>query len=47
MDKKGKPFYKHGLIVIPACIKLLSIHMPSKAWDEITDPSPNFKFENE
>ena len=33
------PFYQHGLIIIPARI---SYHMPSKLWDEITYPFPNF-----
>ena len=29
----------HGLTLIPA---FLSNHMPSKVWDEITNPFPNF-----
>ena len=33
------PFYKHGLISIPACI---SNHIPSKVWDGITYPILNF-----
>ena len=33
------PFYKHGLTLIPAWI---SNYMPSKMWDEITYPFPNF-----
>ena len=33
------PFYQHGLTLIPAWI---SNHMPSKVWDEITCPFPNF-----
>ena len=33
-------FYKHGLTLIPAWI---SNHIPSKLWDEITYPFPNFK----
>ena len=33
------PFHKHGLTLIPAWI---SDHMPSKVWDEITYPFPNF-----
>ena len=33
------PFYWHGLILIPACT---SNHMPTKVWDEITDPFLNF-----
>ena len=33
------PFYKHLLTIIPAWI---SNHMPSKVWDEIIYPFPNF-----
>ena len=33
------PFYYHGLTLIPACI---SNYMPSKVWDEITNPFLNF-----
>ena len=33
------PFYKHRLTLIPAWI---SNHTPSKMWDEITYPFPNF-----
>ena len=33
------PFYLHGLTLIPAWIRN---HMPSKMWDEITYPLPNF-----
>ena len=33
------PFYQNGLTLIPAWI---SNHMPSKVWDEITYPLPNF-----
>ena len=33
------PFYQHGLTLISAWI---SNHMPSKKWDEITYPFPNF-----
>ena len=32
------PFYQHGLALIPA---LISYHMPSKVWDEITYPFLN------
>ena len=32
-------FYKHGLILTPAC---RSNCMPSKVWDKITYPFPNF-----
>ena len=32
-------FYKHGLTSIPTW---MSNHMPSKDWDEITYPFPNF-----
>ena len=32
-------FYQHGLTLIPARI---SNHMPSKVWDKITYPLPNF-----
>ena len=41
ISKKGSraPFYQHGLTLIPAWI---SNHMPSKVWDEITDPLLNF-----
>ena len=35
----SRPFYWHGLTLIPACI---SNHMHSKVWDEITDPFLNF-----
>ena len=33
------PFYQLGLTIIPSWI---SNHMPSKVWDEITYPFPNF-----
>ena len=33
------PFYQHGLTLIPAWI---SNHIPSKVWDEIAYPFPNF-----
>ena len=33
------PLYLHGLTLIPAWIRN---HMPSKMWDEITYPFPNF-----
>ena len=33
------PFYIHGLTLLPAWI---SNHMPSKMWDEINHPFPNF-----
>ena len=33
------PFYLHGLTLIPTWI---SNHIPSKVWDEITYPFPNF-----
>ena len=33
------PFYQNGLFLIPAWI---SNHMPSKMWDEVTFPIPNF-----
>ena len=33
------PFYQHVLTLIPAW---RSNHMPSKVWDEITYPFPNF-----
>ena len=35
----GCPFCWHGLTLILAWI---SIHMPSKVWDKISDPFPNF-----
>ena len=33
------PFFWHGLTLIPAWIRN---HKPSKVWDEITNPFPNF-----
>ena len=38
-DCTRDPFYKHGLTLIPAWI---SNHMPSKVWEEIIYPFPNF-----
>ena len=37
-DTRG-PFYEHRLTLIPAWI---DNHMPSKVWDKITYPFPNF-----
>ena len=37
----GRSFYLHGLTFIPSW---MSNHMPSKLWNEITYPFPNFPF---
>ena len=39
MNNTWGPFYWHGLTLIPAW---MSNHLPSKMWDEIIYPFPNF-----